>query len=479
MKTIKVLLVASLLFGGAVLQAQQELPVPTEDTTPSSIDLLRLSLSQSNIASIVSSTTARSTVKSTAVASSSTASASAEAKAVSKPASATEVEKDLDAKNELAPAAPAKTPQAAASKTAVAGAKPAPQAVSSSTTAPSTPTASAKPAAPAASKKTPSTPVAKSGCIIEGDRKEVKWQKTTSNHFIIYTQQRSSGIGSSNMRLIFENAYETLRRNIPWMMSDKVCVFVYQDQESYLEYEPQAKSWMRAMAYPVSGEIVVYDEPRRQKALQEVFTHELVHIFTQKFFDNHTDELATPLWLDEGLAVYIEDQAYNGSQGGPWSNDLRTLNFRRIPRKRLTPFGPKPVFGLAGNAGKSFRRNRRGRVVYLQPFSRFVSEDSLQSMEKKGHMQDWYFQAYAMVRFLLNPTGSTMGPSNQMQFKQLTTLMAQGEQVRDPETGYPVYKQGKPVYQRYSLNEALGRAYHYKDVDSLEDAFWEWAYKLP
>ena len=118
-------------------------------------------------------------------------------------------------------------------------------------------------------------------------RPGVEWQKTNSTHFIIYTQKRDGGIGSSNMSMAFESAYATLRRNIPWMMSDKVRVFVYQDHTNYLKYEPNAKAWTRALAYPTRGEIVVYDEPGKQQELKEVFTHELVHIFTQKFFDKY------------------------------------------------------------------------------------------------------------------------------------------------------------------------------------------------
>ena len=69
--------------------------------------------------------------------------------------------------------------------------------------------------------------------------------------------------------MIFESAYTTLRRNIPWMMSDKVRVFVYQDHNSYLKTRTQVpKAWTRALAYPTRGEIVVYDEPRQTAGTQ-------------------------------------------------------------------------------------------------------------------------------------------------------------------------------------------------------------------
>ncbi|MBO7238549.1 MAG: hypothetical protein J6U96_04625 [Elusimicrobiaceae bacterium] len=308
-------------------------------------------------------------------------------------------------------------------------------------------------------------------------RPGVQWQRANSTHFIIYNQKRNNGIGSSNMSMIFENAYATLRRNIPWMMADKVRVFVYQDYDSYLKHEPNAKEWTRALAYPTRGEIVVYDEPGKQQELKEVFTHELVHVFTQQFFDKYkTGRLMTPTWLDEGLAVYMEDQAYNGAKGGPWANDLRRVTLKRDPKSQSTigSFGSTKMFGsqktTAGN-----KPGHKGKSVTLMPFDQFMQEGSLEFMESRNKTQAWYLQAYAMVRFLLNPSGS-MSPSNRMQFEQFTRLMAQGEQVRDPSTGFPKKDaQGKPVYQTYSAEKAMGRAYHYNNASNFEDAFWSWA----
>lgn len=301
-------------------------------------------------------------------------------------------------------------------------------------------------------------------------RPGVTWLPSQSTHFTIYTQKRSGGIGSSNMSLTFESAYATLRRHIPWMMSDKVRVFVYQDHDSYLKYEPQAKAWTRALAYPVRGEIVVYDEPGKQKELQEVFTHELVHIFTQQYFaTSKTDQLMTPTWLDEGLAVYMEDQAYNGLKGGPWTEDMNTLNFLRRGNTPRTP-------SAAGRWGKA-KPARKGKPLFLVPFGQFMQEGSLAAMEKNGQTQEWYFQAFLMVRFLLNPSGSS-SPSNRMQFEQFTRLLAKGNPMRDAQTGYLVKDAaGRPVYRRFSAQQALGRAYYYGDINSFENAFWNWAEK--
>ena len=238
-------------------------------------------------------------------------------------------------------------------------------------------------------------------------RPGVTWVASQSTHFEIYTQKRTNGgISSSNMSMTFENAYQTLRRFIPWMMSGKVRVFVYQDHQSYLRYEPNAKAWSGALAYPTRGEIVVYDTPGNKQGqnLKESFTHELTHIFTQQFFDSHkTGRIMTPTWLDEGLAVLLEDQSYAGGNG-PWNNDFKTLNFQRDPSGQ-SAFGSFSSSARASTFGKKLTAKRQGPPLYLVPFDEFMEEGSLEMAESRNKTQDWYFQAYVMVRFLLNPAG--------------------------------------------------------------------------
>jgi hypothetical protein len=322
-------------------------------------------------------------------------------------------------------------------------------------------------------------------------RPNVKWEESHSTHFDIYTQKMAGTIGSTNLAMTFETSYQTLRRFIPWMMAGRVRVFVYQNEQSYLENEPEAKSWTRALAYPFRGEIVVYDVPGKTQELKEVFTHELTHIFTQQFFDHRKNAtIQPPLWLDEGLAVLVEDQAYAGSAGGPWNHDYLTRYFVRDHSRKQNSFSSgsmfrqtsrrPPTYGTAGRQmGGSFDgpRRRRGRPIKLMNFTDFVKESSLDHAESAQNTQNWYLQAYLMVRFLLNPSGAS-SPTNRMQFERFTRLLAEGEAVRNPETGYLVKDEnGKQVYKKYDLVQALGRTYWYNSMDSFEDAFWQWLRK--
>lgn len=308
-------------------------------------------------------------------------------------------------------------------------------------------------------------------------RPGVTWVFSKSNHFDIYTQKRTSGVPSANLPMAFETAYQTLRRFIPWMMSGRVKVFVYQDYQSYLRHEPDPIAWSRARAYPTRGEVVVYDEPGKSQELKEVFTHELTHIFTQQFFDKHkTGRLMTPAWLDEGLAVMMEDQAYKGANGGPWANDLRTLNFQRDPTTKVASFASTTMFGGSSFGKPLVNKKSSGEVVYFMPFYVFMQDDSLDTAgNNQKKVQNWYFQAYAMVRFLLNPAGGST-PSDRMRFEQFTALLAQGEQARDPSTGFlKKDSRGQLIYEPYSVEKALNRVYRYRTISVFEDNFWIWA----
>jgi len=350
--------------------------------------------------------------------------------------------------------------------------------------------ASGRPIPPSAAKnKTATVPAANKKFNPNAYRPGVEWTFNKSAHFDIYTQKPTNGaISSPNMALAFETAYQTLRRFIPWMMASRVRVFVYQDHNAYIKYEPEAKAWTRAVAYPTRGEIVVYDEPGKQQDLKEVFTHELTHIFTQNFFDKHkTGRIMTPTWLDEGLAVLIEDQAYNGSKGGPWNRDFQTLNLQRDPSQEAPSFSSNSMFGGFGKKssfGRSGRRggrmgfgNGNGKPVHLTPFATFMQEGSLDTAEGQDKLQKWYLQAYLMVRFLLNPAGGSI-PSNRMQFEQFTRLLAEGEAVRNPGTGFIVKdSKGRTVYQPYDVEKALGRTYRYNNIANFEENFWRWVNK--
>ena len=136
-----------------------------------------------------------------------------------------------------------------------------------------------------------------------------------------------------------------------------------------------------------------------------------------------------------GLAVYMEDQAYNGRQGGPWANDFKTLNFQRSKETQLANFSSTNMFGVS--AVPLPRASAAEGSLCTLCLDQFMQDGSLASMEGRGQNAGLVFQAYAIGALFCSIPPAAYPPSNRMQFEQFTRLIAQGEQVRDPRSGFP------------------------------------------
>ena len=113
------------------------------------------------------------------------------------------------------------------------------------------------------------------------------------------------------------------------------------------------------------------------------------------------------------------------------------------------------------------------KVVFFQNFIDFIEPDSYDKALANGKVDDWYLQAYAMVRFLFRPDNSPT-PSKRMQFKQFMETLAKYIPKTD-EAGRPVLSaNGKRIMARPSEEEALKIAYKYKNILAFEEDFWHW-----
>jgi len=94
-----------------------------------------------------------------------------------------------------------------------------------------------------------------------------------------------------------------------------------------------------------------------------------------------------------------------------------------------------------------------------------MNDKSLDAMSSAGKVEDWYLQAYAMVRFLWKPYNAAP-PENQIKFRQFLNLIKNGETVYG--------KNGKKSRKKYTVNEALMKAYAFGGIDDFETRFWAW-----
>ncbi len=313
-------------------------------------------------------------------------------------------------------------------------------------------------------------------CLAQDKASDIKWINSNLGGFQIKIEPHTRGMMSSNLAMQFNGVFQMLRQNVDWMIPGKVNVEVYQDKKSFLQHNSDiAEDWSGALFDPGRNIIVMYDEPKHQKHMMKKFAHELTHLFVENTFNppnSKAPQKEPPVWLNEGLAVNMEDLAQT-PRGDIWNRDLIIINiFSGGEHETLQ--ARKQSGGLTEKEKEGLRKFAvSDKIVFFQNFVDFMEPDSYDKALANGKVNDWYLQAYAMVRFLFSP-GNSSAPSKRMQFKQLIETLAKYSPKKD-EAGRPVLSaDGKKIMVRPSEEEALKIAYKYQNILAFEEDFWHW-----
>lgn len=307
----------------------------------------------------------------------------------------------------------------------------------------------------------------------------VKWIDSSTRNFSIKVEPQTSGIMTPNLGMKFETVHQVLSKNISWMMSGKAKVYVYQNRQSFLRNEPVASSWSGAFFSPDEGRIVMYDEPNNTSKMIEQFTHELTHLFVEEFYNPPSEsyKLEPPIWLNEGLAVNMEDIA-TSTKGGVWANDLVVINIISQAEKLKLLSRLKNKQGFTAAEKRAAAQNMVSmKTVSFVKFADFIKSNSYDIAEQKGDIENWYFQAYAMVRFLFRTKNSTY-PDKRMQFEQFTKLLRTFEDKKDANGKVVHDANGRIVKKRMSTEAALRKAYGFRNINDFETKFWKWLIQM-
>jgi len=300
---------------------------------------------------------------------------------------------------------------------------------------------------------------------VKTQKNGIQWIDSSMGHFNIKIERRKTGIMTPNLAMKFETVYQILSSNISWMMGGKADVYVYQSRDSFLRNEPVADGWSGAFFSPSENRIVMYDEPSNESHMLSHFTHELTHLFVEHFFNpsSRQHRLDPPIWMNEGLAVNMEDISAN-YRGGTWASDLVVIN--------IFSSGDRKKFASQGGT-IHLKDSVSSKVVFFRNFGEFLNDSSYDNATQNGWEDDWYFQAYAMIRFLFKPYNA-MYPEKRIQFEQFTRLLNTYSKKYD-KAGRPVTDaQGRIIMQRTPVEDALRQAYGYRNINDFENKFWLW-----
>lgn len=313
-------------------------------------------------------------------------------------------------------------------------------------------------------------------CFAASEKDSIKWIKSDFGNLQIKIEPHKGTLQTPNLAMQFAEVFQMLRQNISWMIPGKINVEVYQNKKSFLHYNSElTDDWSGAFFDPEQNIIVMYDEPKHQVHMMKKFTHELTHLFFENTFnppDSKAPKKEPPVWLNEGLAVNMEDIAKT-PQGGVWDRDLIVIN--------IFSDGEHEVLKERKNNGGLSQKEREGfrkfavsdKVVFFKDFGEFMEQDSYDKAVAAGKVDDWYLQAYAMVRFLFRPSNSS-APEKRMQFEQFVKTISTYVPKRDEKGVILVNKEGKKIMTRPDGEEALKKAYRYRNVREFEEDFWKW-----
>ena len=134
---------------------------------------------------------------------------------------------------------------------------------------------------------------------------EASWNSDETQHFTIRHENPASSLGDDNrVERIYEALHPVLWPLVPWMTQKKVSVYLYGGRESFLKGRFNPPPWSGGLMSDSQGEkvLAVY-EPMDTATT----AHELTHLYFHAFFDEKPAQ--PPAWLDEGLAVMLQDEA--------------------------------------------------------------------------------------------------------------------------------------------------------------------------
>ncbi|MDD5069798.1 MAG: hypothetical protein PHV17_03630 [Candidatus Omnitrophica bacterium] len=210
------------------------------------------------------------------------------------------------------------------------------------------------------------------------------FKELRSEHFIISYQKDVDEDIVKDVKLKAESYYRlitnefNLIRDELWMWDNRAQIYIAKDKDSYLS-QFDCQTWSAACVN--YKDKIIYTYPS-QGDFSATLKHELTHIIFREVVGFST----FPLWIDEGMATYIQHKG--SAMESQVINDIK----RRIKDDSYLPFS---------RINKVYQLNNDDPDVEL-----------------------FYVQAHSMVYFLLNLSGK-------FHFKQFLSRLSQGYRVTD------------------------------------------------
>jgi Peptidase MA superfamily len=131
-----------------------------------------------------------------------------------------------------------------------------------------------------------------------------------AEHFLIYYDSGVSASKASSVKNLAEKYYRLITqefhliRDELWVWDKRAKIYIAEDKEQYHKLF-DCQSWSEACVEYRNKTIYTYVG---QDSFSKILVHELTHIIFREYVGQNT----LPLWLDEGVATYMEDKYAGG-----------------------------------------------------------------------------------------------------------------------------------------------------------------------
>ncbi len=187
-----------------------------------------------------------------------------------------------------------------------------------------------------------------------------------------------------------ERAHSRLRRDLgmfsPWMSKEKINLFIYADQASFLAGEFSPPKWSNGLAI-YDRKAVAMPAMKDPRKLLSIMVHETTHLLFESYWRQAHRE--PPSWINEGLAMLEEAESPDRPESSGWYQQMSVLDPAQFPDLE---------------------------IFFTVTPTRDISDEQAASK--------WYVQAYSVTHFLLRK-------HSQLQFKSLCAALRDGKPVAD------------------------------------------------
>lgn len=134
-----------------------------------------------------------------------------------------------------------------------------------------------------------------------------EWHEMKGEHFFVYYQQDKKF--ANDVLRQSESYYRSIASELGyqrysgfWTWENRVKIYIYPDKESFLKVTGQ-NPWSEGMADYTNKSVISY--AWNQDFLEALLPHEITHLIFRDYVGIDSE---IPLWLDEGVAQWMEPQ---------------------------------------------------------------------------------------------------------------------------------------------------------------------------